>query len=61
MTQNKRYTLGELAELLKLGLVGDGDCVVTGIGTLKNAVSGQLGFLSNAAYVDQLAETKASV
>lgn len=60
MTQNKRYTLGELAELLKLGLVGDGDCVVTGIGTLKNAVSGQLGFLSNAAYVDQLAETKAS-
>ncbi len=60
MTPNKSYTLGELAKLLKLDLVGDGDCVVTGIGTLKNAVSGQIGFLSNMAYVDQLADTKAS-
>lgn len=60
MTPNKSYTLGELAQLLKLDLVGDGDCVVTGIGTLKNAVSGQIGFLSNTAYVDQLADTKAS-
>lgn len=60
MTQNKSYTLGELAELLKLDLIGDDDCVVTGIGTLKNAVSGQLSFLSNIAYVDQLSNTKAS-
>lgn len=60
MTPQKSYTLGELAELLKLELVGDSDCVVTGIGTLKNAVSGQIGFLSNTSYVDQLADTKAS-
>lgn len=60
MTQNKNYTLGELAEILKLKLVGDGDCSITGIGTLKNATEGQLSFLSNIAYVDQLAETNAS-
>lgn len=60
MTRDKSYTLGELAELLKLDLVGDENFVVTGIGTLKNAVSGQIGFLSNIAYVDQLANTKAS-
>lgn len=60
MTQDKSYTLGQLAELLKLELVGDENCVVSSIGTLKNAVIGQVGFLSNSAYTDQLANTKAS-
>lgn len=60
MTQEKHYTLGDIATLLKVELVGDKDSVVTGIGTLKNAVAGQISFLSNIAYIDQLKDTSAS-
>ena len=60
MAHNKSYTLGEIASLLNLKLVGDGQCVINGIGTLKSASSGQLSFLSNPAYIDQLGACQAS-
>lgn len=60
MAHNKKYTLAELAKLLDVKLVGDGQCEIHGLGTLKNAGSGQLSFLSNPAYIDQLATSNAS-
>ncbi|MFK7863938.1 MAG: UDP-3-O-(3-hydroxymyristoyl)glucosamine N-acyltransferase [Pseudohongiellaceae bacterium] len=60
MTQTHHYTLGDIATRLNVELVGDKDAVVTGMGTLKNADSSQLTFLSNVAYIDQLKNTKAS-
>jgi UDP-3-O-[3-hydroxymyristoyl] glucosamine N-acyltransferase len=58
--QNKSYTLDELAGLLDAKLIGDGQCEIHGLGTLANAGVGQLSFLSNPAYIDQLAGTQAS-
>lgn len=60
MTQKKHYTLGDIATRLQVDLVGDKDIIVTGIGTLKNANEGQISFLSNLAYIDQLQDTQAS-
>lgn len=56
----KVYTLGELAELLDVALEGDPDCKVESLGTLSNAGPGQLSFLSNPAYTDQLQNCRAS-
>lgn len=60
MAHNKCYTLGEIAELLDLSLRGDASCEITGLGTLKGAIPGQLSFLSNSSYTDQLANCAAS-
>ena len=60
MTDNKSYTLGEIAELLNIKLVGDQLCEIHGLGTLKYAAPGQLTFLSNPSYINQLSSTKAS-
>ena len=60
MTHTKKYNLGEIASKLGLELVGDNLCQISGIGTLLNAVSGELSFLSNPTYRDQLEKTKAS-
>ncbi len=60
MTHKKSYTLAALAELLDVRLVGDSQCEITGLATLKSAEPGQLGFLSNPAYAEQLAGSKAS-
>ena len=60
MTQIKSYRLGEVARRLNLQVVGDEDCEITGLGTLANAVAGELSFLSNSAYVDQLNDCRAS-
>lgn len=60
MAHNKSYTLEELAQRLNAKLVGDGNCKIYSLGTLANATSGQLSFLSNLAYIDQLAATQAS-
>ena len=53
MVHNKRFTLGEIATLLNLQLVGDGQCIISSLGTLENAVAGQLSFLSNPSYARQ--------
>ena len=60
MTHKISYTLAELAILLDAKLVGDGDCEITGLGTLKSAGPTQLSFLSNSSYIEQLASSNAS-
>jgi len=60
VAHNKSYTLGEIAELLDLKLVGDDQCEIRGLGTLLHASPGQLSFLSNPAYINQLSSTRAS-
>ena len=59
-TQIRKYNLGEIASKLGLELIGDNFCQISGIGTLLNAVSGELSFLSNPSYTSQVAKTKAS-
>ncbi|NQV68863.1 MAG: UDP-3-O-(3-hydroxymyristoyl)glucosamine N-acyltransferase [Pseudohongiella sp.] len=60
MTHNKNYTLTELAEVLSLTLDGDGQCEIHGLATLSGAGPGQLSFLSNSVYIDQLVKSNAS-
>jgi UDP-3-O-[3-hydroxymyristoyl] glucosamine N-acyltransferase len=60
VTLKKSYTLGELSSILELELKGNADAEIFGIGTLKNAGPGEISFLSNIAYVDQLVGTSAS-
>ena len=60
MSHISTYNLGEIASKLGLELVGDNLCQISGIGTLLNAVSGELSFLSNPTYRGQLEKTKAS-
>ena len=61
MSSNKRIKLSRLAELLEVELDGDGECEISGLGSLADAGPGQLSFLSNPAYAGQLASTEASV
>lgn len=60
MTHKTSYTLAQLAELLDAKLTGDGQCEITGLATLQNAKAGQLSFLSNPSYTDQLKHSQAS-
>ena len=60
MTQIKSYRLGEIATFLGARLVGDGHCEINGLGTLRGASPGELSFLSNKTYLDQLAKSQAS-
>src|SRR5690554_456623 len=53
-------TLGELAHHIGAELNGDAGIEITGIQTLLNAQAGQVSFLANATYRNQLADTKAS-
>jgi UDP-3-O-[3-hydroxymyristoyl] glucosamine N-acyltransferase len=53
-------TLGEIAQFLNAELNGDADCIITGLATLSHAQPGQLSFLANMAYRDQLNSTQAS-
>ena len=59
MAHNKKYTLGELAGLLRAKLLGESELEITGLATLASAGPGDLSFLSNPAYIDQLASCKA--
>ena len=53
-------TLAELAEQHDLEFEGDGTVVVDGVGTLAEAGPTQISFLSNPAYREQLAATRAA-
>lgn len=55
-----RLTLGELAKHIGAELKGDESIVITGVQTLLQAQVGEIGFLANPAYSNQLAATKAS-
>jgi len=54
-------TLELLATRLGCEFDGDADCLITGVATLQDAVSGQLSFLASSKYRAYLAETTASV
>lgn len=55
------HSAASLAARFDLGVHGDGNAVVQGIGTLAGAGPGQLAFLANSRYRGQLAETRAGV
>ncbi|MEM6051255.1 UDP-3-O-(3-hydroxymyristoyl)glucosamine N-acyltransferase [Erwinia sp. P7711] len=52
--------LADLAQQLDAELHGDGDLVISGIASMQSAQSGQITFLSNSRYREQLATCKAS-
>lgn len=51
--------LAELADRLEAELRGDGDLIITGVSTLKEAGSGEIAFLANESYRKHLAGTSA--
>jgi UDP-3-O-[3-hydroxymyristoyl] glucosamine N-acyltransferase len=55
------FTAGELAERFGLELRGNAAASVAGVATLANAGHGQLAFLSNPHYRNQLADSAASI
>ncbi|MFT5593300.1 MAG: UDP-3-O-[3-hydroxymyristoyl] glucosamine N-acyltransferase [Oceanicoccus sp.] len=54
------YTLGEIAQYLNADVIGDEKTIINGLATLVQASEGQLSFLANMAYKDQLQHTNAS-
>jgi UDP-3-O-[3-hydroxymyristoyl] glucosamine N-acyltransferase len=56
----KIYSLRYLAEFIACEFIGDPDCEITGIGSLANAVSGQISFLHDSHYAQYLTGTKAA-
>ena len=55
------YTASELAERFALAVHGDGSVRVRGVATLAAAGNGQLAFLANPRYRNQLADSSASI
>ncbi|MBG0751572.1 MULTISPECIES: UDP-3-O-(3-hydroxymyristoyl)glucosamine N-acyltransferase [Pectobacterium] len=53
--------LDALAQQLDAQLHGDGDIVITGVASMHSATTGQITFLSDSRYREQLAGTQASV
>jgi UDP-3-O-[3-hydroxymyristoyl] glucosamine N-acyltransferase len=56
----KHWTLKQLGSYLNAQIKGDPEVAVHSLATLKNAEKGQLSFLANAKYIDQLKSTRAS-
>lgn len=56
----KQFTLAALAEKTGAELRGDGSTEITGVNTLKDAAATEIGFLANASYRPQLADTHAA-
>ncbi|MFD1621641.1 UDP-3-O-(3-hydroxymyristoyl)glucosamine N-acyltransferase [Thalassotalea marina] len=54
------YTLAELADKIGATVHGDNNCLIHSLATLTQAQQGQIAFLSNSKYRQQLAITKAS-
>ncbi|MGE9553477.1 UDP-3-O-(3-hydroxymyristoyl)glucosamine N-acyltransferase [Erwinia amylovora] len=52
--------LADLAQQLDADLHGDGDLVISGIASMQSAQAGQITFLSNSRYREQLAACQAS-
>ncbi|MEX2524803.1 MAG: UDP-3-O-(3-hydroxymyristoyl)glucosamine N-acyltransferase [Gammaproteobacteria bacterium] len=52
--------LGEIAEAVDAELDGNSECLISGVGTLKNAKAGELSFFSNRRYFSFLGTTEAS-
>lgn len=60
MTASKGYSLSEIAAKIGATVHGDGDCIVSSIATLANASQGQISFLANVKYQQQLGDCQAS-
>ena len=56
----RSFRLSELAEQFDLQYQGDGDTLIEGVGSLSDATHAQISFLSNPAYREQLASTRAA-
>lgn len=56
---SKQFSLGELAELLGATLKGDASVVIKHIASIEKAGPEDISFVSSAAYVSKLSETKA--
>ena len=54
------YTLAEIAEKIGAVVQGDEQCNIESLATLASATTGQIAFLANSKYSDQLATTNAS-
>lgn len=57
---HRKYTLSELTQGLDVKLKGDPQCIITGIGPIQQAQSGQITFLTNPLYKKYLETTAAS-
>ena len=53
------YSLGEIARLINVKLIGDADYVINGVGSLSTAKSKQISFFANSKYRDDLKQTGA--
>lgn len=54
------YTLAEIAEKIGAVVQGDEQCNIASLATLASATTGQIAFLANSKYSEQLATTNAS-
>jgi len=54
------YPLGKLAEYVDGYVVGDENCRIDGIATLKNAAAGHISFFTNKKYKNDLLQTTAA-
>ncbi|MDF1655694.1 MAG: UDP-3-O-(3-hydroxymyristoyl)glucosamine N-acyltransferase [Coxiellaceae bacterium] len=57
---NKTFLLKDIAEQLNVTLVGDGGCLIRAVAPLQSACQGDISFLADAKYRNQLKTTKAS-
>ncbi|MEX2365835.1 MAG: UDP-3-O-(3-hydroxymyristoyl)glucosamine N-acyltransferase [Pseudohongiellaceae bacterium] len=60
MADEIKYSLGELADLLQVDLVGSPDEMIGGMASLSSASTGHLSFFNNPLYLRELPNTKAS-
>jgi UDP-3-O-[3-hydroxymyristoyl] glucosamine N-acyltransferase len=58
-TAKSQYSLSDLSARFELHLIGDGDVVIDGVGTLMSAGPSQVSFLANRAYLKELPTTGA--
>jgi UDP-3-O-[3-hydroxymyristoyl] glucosamine N-acyltransferase len=54
------FSLGEIAGVIQAELIGDPECRISGVATLKSAGAGQLSFFTNRRYAAQLKTTRAA-
>ncbi len=61
MQEAKKYTLQELATLIKAELIGDPNHLITGVESLESASSEDASFLANLRYKESMIRSKAGV
>ena len=60
MTNNKSFTLAELARVTGAKLDGDGAVTITGVAPIEKAEKGDISFVANPKYIKHIETTKAS-